>query len=242
MDIGDVAQPGLFDEPAHSPAPGDAGVVLLAGPSGSGKTSLSRRLGLPVLQLDDFYRDADGSAGSALSAPASPAASVVRLPSMPHRFGIVDWDDAASWDAPAAMAALVRLSRHRAADVPVYDIPTSRRTGTIRLDLGDSPVVLAEGIFASELVAPCRAAGLLADAICLELPRALTFGRRLLRDLAESRKPPLTLVRRGLALARDEPTMTTRWIAAGCRPLSVAQAEHAIRERVTTWQVPRSRA
>lgn len=229
--MGDVAQPGLFDEPVHSPAPGDAGVVLLTGPSGSGKTSLARRLGLPVLQLDDFYRDGDGSAPSS-----------VQLPPMPRRFGIVDWDDAASWDAPAAMATLVWLSRHRVADVPVYDIPTSRRTGAVRLDLGDAPVVLAEGIFASELVTPSRAAGLLADAICLQLPRAVTFGRRLLRDLAESRKPPLTLVRRGLALARDEPAMTDRWVAAGCRPLSVADAEHAIRDLVTTWRVPRSRA
>ena len=36
-----------------------ARVVLLAGPSGSGKTSLTRRVGLPMLALDDFYRDAD---------------------------------------------------------------------------------------------------------------------------------------------------------------------------------------
>lgn len=33
-------------------------VVLLAGPSGSGKSHLAERSGLPVLRLDDFYKEA----------------------------------------------------------------------------------------------------------------------------------------------------------------------------------------
>ena len=36
-------------------AAGDS--VGIVGPSGSGKTSLSSRVGLPSLSLDDFYRD-----------------------------------------------------------------------------------------------------------------------------------------------------------------------------------------
>ena len=40
-----------------SPLP--ARVILLAGPSGSGKSSLAARAGLPVLALDDFYKDGD---------------------------------------------------------------------------------------------------------------------------------------------------------------------------------------
>ena len=191
-----------------------ARVVLLAGASGSGKTSLTRRTGLPVLALDDFYRDADDTAD----------------PPMPHRFGIVDWDDPAAWDAAAAMDAVLALCRNGVADVPVYDIPTSRRTGTARLDLAGAPVVVAEGIFAAELVAPARAAGVLADAICLSLSPAVTFGRRLLRDLAESRKPPLTLLRRGFALARAEPTLVRRWTAQGCRPCTPAQAQARLTE------------
>jgi uridine kinase len=187
-----------------------AKVVLLAGASGSGKTSLCRRLGVPVLALDDFYRDGDD-------------------PALPQRFGIVDWDDARSWDATTALATIRALCADGAADVPVYDIPTSRRTGTARLDLGGADVFVAEGIFASELVAGCRGAGVLADAICLRLHPATTFVRRLLRDLAESRKPPLTLVRRGLGLARSEPALVRRWVAAGCRPCSIPQAELAVR-------------
>jgi uridine kinase len=91
-----------------------ARVVLLAGASGSGKTSLCRRVGVPVLALDDFYRDGDD-------------------PDLPRRFGIVDWDHVASWDPRAATAAIERLCAGRVVDVPVYDIPTSRRTGTARL-------------------------------------------------------------------------------------------------------------
>jgi uridine kinase len=197
-----------------------ARVVLLAGASGSGKTSLTRRVGVPVLALDDFYRDADDDRTQ---------------PPLPRRFGIVDWDDPASWDGAGALDAVVRLCRDGVADVPVYDIPTSRRTGTHRLDLAGAPLVVAEGIFAAELVAPLRAlpGDLLADAICLTLHPAVTFGRRLLRDLAEMRKPPLTLVRRGLALARSERALVARWTGLGCRPSSIPEAEAQLRALMT---------
>lgn len=42
-------------------------VVLLAGPSGSGKSPLARASGLPVITLDDFYRD-----GARMRSQASP--------------------------------------------------------------------------------------------------------------------------------------------------------------------------
>src|SRR5690606_3864548 len=51
-----VSQPGLFDIPPGARRT-PVRVVLLTGPSGSGKTSLTGRLGLPVVSLDDFYRD-----------------------------------------------------------------------------------------------------------------------------------------------------------------------------------------
>ena len=195
-----------------------ARVVLLAGPSGSGKTSLTRRVGLPMLALDDFYRDAD---------------DVRTDPPLPRRFGIVDWDDPASWDVGAATAAVVQLCRDGVADVPVYDIPTSRRTGTHRLDLAGAPVFVAEGIFAAELLPAMRALPeghrLLAEALCLTLHPAVTFGRRLLRDLAEMRKPPLTLVRRGLGLARSERALVEHWTRLGCRPCSIPEAEAILR-------------
>ncbi|GAA2034839.1 uridine kinase [Pseudokineococcus marinus] len=205
-----LGQEALFAEPRGARRPPARRVVLLTGPSGSGKTSMVRRLGLPVLALDDFYRDGDE-------------------PGLPHRFGIVDWDDPGSWDAGRALDALERLCREGEADVPVYDIPTSRRTGTVHLSVGTAPVVLAEGIFAADLVAACRERSLLADAICLQRPAAVTFTFRLLRDLAEARKPPHVLVRRGLGLARAEPALRQRWTSLGCRPLAPADAEAAVR-------------
>lgn len=81
------------------------------------------------------------------------------------------------------MEALLALVTTGRSDVPVYDIPTSRRTGTTQLDVSGSRLVIAEGIFAAELVAACRAEGILADAICLRRPRLMTFWFRLLRDL-----------------------------------------------------------
>ena len=65
------------------------------------------------------------------------------------------------------------------------------------LDLGDSAYFLAEGIFAQEIVGECRRRGLLADAVCVTQHPAVTFVRRLTRDLREHRKPPFVLVRRG---------------------------------------------
>ncbi|GAA4418554.1 hypothetical protein GCM10023169_08260 [Georgenia halophila] len=187
-----------------------ARVVLLTGPSGSGKTSMTRRLGLPVVSLDDFYLDGDH-------------------PDLPHRYGIVDWDDPASWDADAAVAALVELATTGEAQLPVYDIPTNARTGTTRLTLDGFPVFVAEGIFAAEIVGACREEDILGDALCLVRPRAQTFWYRLLRDLGESRKPPLTLVRRGLGHARREPALVASIVAKGCRAVDVDEAERAVR-------------
>lgn len=200
-----------------------ARVVLLAGPSGSGKTSLARRVGLPTLALDDFYRDAGSDRGPAGHGPP-----------LPRRFGIVDWDDPASWDAAEAVAAITQLCRDGAADVPIYDIPTSRRTGEARLDLAGRRVFVAEGLFAAELVPSARELDVLADAICLTLHPAVTFLRRLLRDLGEGRKPPLTLLRRGVALARAEPALVEHWTALGCRLCSPAEAESALRRLAAT--------
>ncbi|WP_255303738.1 uridine kinase [Georgenia sp. 311] len=206
----DVHQPGLFDiPPGARRAP--VRIVLLTGPSGSGKTSLTGRLGVPVVSLDDFYRDGDH-------------------PDLPRRYGIVDWDDPRSWDHEGALAALLEIARTGRAELPLYDIPTNRRTATRVFDAGGSPIVLAEGIFAAELIADCREEDILADALCLWRPRAQTFWFRLTRDLGEARKPPLTLLRRGLNLARIEPAMITELVARGARKMRVSDAESYIRE------------
>ncbi len=191
-----------------------ARVIVVAGPSGSGKSQLCHRLadeaGLPVVNLDDFYKDGDD-------------------PTLPRRSlgagaPIVDWDHPDSWHPEDAVAALRTLCVDGRADVPIYDIPRNGRVGHRRIELAGAAYVLAEGIFADAVVRPCRDQGLLADAVCIHNPRLVTFWRRLSRDLRESRKPPWVLVRRGVALLRAEPDVLARARAAGCVVLSNAEA------------------
>ncbi|GAA3543419.1 hypothetical protein AFL01nite_11050 [Aeromicrobium flavum] len=187
-------------------------VVILAGPSGSGKSHLAERLGWTVLRLDDFYHDADH-------------------PDLPRStLGIADWDDVRSWNLEAAMAAIVELCTAGRTQVPVYDISVSRAVGSHEVVLNGDRFI-AEGLFATEIVGPCRDAGVLADALCLTRPRPLVFWLRLVRDLRESRKPPLTLVRRGWRLMKDQPHVIAAAVAAGCRPMHPKRAYRVLTAR-----------
>jgi uridine kinase len=192
--------------------PPRAKVVLLAGPSGSGKTHLAEQSGLPILDLDHFYKDGDD--------PTLP-----RHPTL----GIVDWDDPGSWDADEAMTAIAAICRDGHADVPVYDIAQDGRVGTREFSLGPHRAFVGTGIFAAELVERLRAGGLLADAVVVRRARWKNFLRRLRRDLAEHRKPPLTLVRRGMSLMRSEPSVVARQLELGCRPCDRAGTLAALR-------------
>ncbi|MDA8435488.1 MAG: ATP-binding protein [Actinomycetales bacterium] len=180
-----------------------ASVVLVCGPSGSGKTHIAEKCGLPVFRLDDFYKDGDD-------------------PSMPRsaELGIIDWDDPRAWRSDEALTALVDLCRDGSAEVPTYDMGQDRTTGTSTLRLEGHGVVVAEGVFAAELVDACRGLGILADAVVLHRSPWKNFVRRFTRDLRERRKPPLTLWRRGRLLMRDEPRLVADATAKGCRPVS----------------------
>ncbi|MET0694700.1 MAG: hypothetical protein ABWX96_06535 [Propionibacteriaceae bacterium] len=180
-------------------------VILLAGASGSGKSRVAKLSGRPRLALDDFYFDGDH-------------------PTLPHTLGIVDWDDIASWDAAGALAAIVSLCRTGSAPVPHYDISRNARTEMRTLDLGDAPVFVAEGVFAPDIVADCRASGVDVEALYLDRHRNVTLLFRFVRDLSERRKPPWILIRRGLARWRAEPEIRRHALALGCRPVSMAAA------------------
>jgi uridine kinase len=194
---------------------GPARVVVLAGPSGSGKSHLAERLGLPLLRLDDFYRDGSDPELPRITEGANA--------------GLVDWDDPRSWLPDAAVDALATLCRTGTVETPVYDIAHDGRNGSRSLSLEGSPLVVAEGIFAHHVVAPLRADGLLAAALCLRQHPAVTFWRRLSRDLREHRKPPLVLVRRGLALMRDQRRIVAEAVAAGCTPCSADEGYRVVR-------------
>jgi uridine kinase len=190
-----------------------ARVILLAGPSGVGKSYIAGRTGYPVLCLDDFYKDADSPSVPRLIRSAAGGPSI----------SSVDWESPAAWSAEDAVDVILTLAREGSADVPVYAIGADRRTGHRTLRLGGARLFVAEGIFAAEIVARCRALGVLADAVALRRPAWLTFSRRLVRDLVERRKPPPVLLRRGVRLWRDERRVLARQAALGCEPANGAE-------------------
>jgi uridine kinase len=187
-----------------------AQVVVLAGPSGAGKSRLAERLALPVLRLDDFYKDGDDPTLPRITRGANA--------------GLVDWDDPASWHREDALTALRELCATGRSEVPVYEIAHNGRCGSRSVDLDGSTRFVAEGIFAPEVVAACRDEGLLAAAYCITQHPLVTFWRRLTRDLREHRKPPLMLLRRGVALLHDQQQVVAHALRQGCRRATGDQA------------------
>lgn len=205
--------PGARETPGREASP--ARVVILAGPSGAGKSRLAGRLqqahGWPIVRLDDFYRDHDD--------PALPRE---------ESLGIVDWDHVGSWNREAALSALAALVTEGRTMTPTYDISQSRAVGSTEITCGPGDLILAEGIFAAELITDLREQGLLLAAYCIRHPRLRTFVLRLVRDLAERRKPPLVLLKRGLTLYQDEPTLIRSLVRRGAVPVSVVEVEKAL--------------
>lgn len=191
-------------------------VVLLSGPSGSGKSLLAARSGLPVLRLDDFYKEGDD-------------------PTLPLVEGSsdIDWDHPLSWDTDAAVAAIEELCRTGRTTVPAYDISLSARTGAETLHAEGTPLFVAEGIFAAEIIVRCRELGLLADALCLTRGPVTTFRRRFLRDLKEGRKSVPFLLRRGWRLMRQERSIVTRQVSLGAHPCDLDEALGRLAEAAT---------
>lgn len=194
--------------------PAPPALLLLAGPSGCGKSRLARMSGCVSVRLDDFYRDADDA-------------------DLPHWGGIVDWDDPGSWNGEAAATAIRTLIDEGSVHVPVYDISLSKRVGSHELHLpepspGERVCIVAEGIFAPELVRRCRDLGIDTTGVWLTRVRVLVFWLRLVRDLKDHRKAPLILVRRGWTLLLKEPAQRRAAVAKGCETLSMRQAASRI--------------
>ncbi|MEV7778003.1 ATP-binding protein [Kitasatospora sp. NPDC088351] len=201
----------MSDSPLNPVPIAAARVVLLSGPSGSGKSSLAGRSGLPVLQLDDFYKDGDDPT----------------LPLLPD--GAVDWDSPLAWHREQAVAAIRSLHRTGRADVPVYSIPDNGRVSTRVLDLAGAPAFIAEGIFAAEITSDCAAEDLLGDALCLRNGAFTTAWRRLRRDVREGRKSLPVLLRRGWRLLRAERSIVGRQVGLGAHPCAGPEAARRIR-------------
>ena len=74
----------------------------------------------------------------------------------------------------------------------------------------------------------CRERGLLLDAIVVQRDRWKNLVRRAARDLKDRRKPPGTIMRRGMHLYRVEQVVVDRATAAGCRPLGARETREAL--------------
>ncbi|QJC21285.1 uridine kinase family protein [Arcanobacterium buesumense] len=204
-----LSNDGLFDLPESAQRVPHAKVILVTGPSGSGKTRFTSRTGLPVVSLDDFYYDGD-------------------RPGLPRRHGMVDWDSPATWDREGAVNALVELCTKGETTVPIYDMPSNSRVSERTLSMDGRRHVLAEGIFAAEIVDDLQKEGILADALCIARPRVQTFWFRLMRDLDEARKPLPNLLRRGIAHFFHEPQMYRDLEAKGARKVSYTEAQEVL--------------
>lgn len=190
------------------PAPSEplAKLVLIGGASGSGKSRIAKHSGLPVLRLDDFYREGDD--------PELP-----RLES-----GEIDWDHPGSWHRDRAIRALDELARTGRTTAPIYDISRSASVGEHEVTLDGATRFVAEGIFVSEVVAAADRLGILDEAIVVHRSRWATMGLRFARDLREHRKSLAFLIKRGVMLAEREPVIVRRLTDAGCRPVRVRAA------------------
>lgn len=198
-------------EPVASSRPEPA-LILLGGASGSGKTYLAEHYGRPHLRLDDFYREASEDATG----------------TMPHTsYGQIDWDHPGSWNADAAVAALLQLSRDGLTHTPDYSLSLSAVVGLREVTCTGGPIV-AEGIFAAVALTALRRAGVRVDAYYVDRPRALNALLRFLRDVREHRKPIPFLLRRGVALFRADPSVRRAHLEAGFVPLP----KRALRRRL----------
>ncbi|WP_124055317.1 uridine kinase family protein [Arcanobacterium ihumii] len=204
-----LSDEGLFDLPDGYQRRPNARVILITGPSGSGKTRFVSRTGLPVVSLDDFYYDGDH-------------------PGLPHRHGMVDWDSIKTWNKPGAINALVELCTTGSTTIPIYDIPLNKRISDRVLDMDGRRIVLAEGIFAADIIDDLKKEGILAEALCISRPRVQTFWFRLMRDLDEARKPLPNLLRRGFAHFRREPKMYIELEQKGARRVSYLEAHEVL--------------
>ncbi|WP_343825804.1 uridine kinase [Falsarthrobacter nasiphocae] len=174
--------------------------MLIGGASGSGKSYVARTHGRPHVELDNFYRD------QAEHTPEHP------LPVTPY--GEIDWDHPGTWNEAAACASLARLAREGVTECPVYSISHSAATGTQTITCTRGPIA-AEGLFASELLAPLRREGVDVEAYYIVEPAAWTALARFVRDVRESRKPLPFLLKRGWSLYKADGALRDRYAAAG---------------------------
>ena len=105
---------------------------------------------------------------------------------------------------------------------------TSRRAGrwaAHEVRAAPDDLVLAEGIFAADIVPALRGAGILYAAWCIHHHPTVTFVRRLTRDLAQRRKAPRCPAPARVVAHASEPAIVERLGALGAVSAHPADVE-----------------
>lgn len=189
-------------------------LIVLGGASGSGKSYLARMFGKPHVELDSFYREIDDDSSE--------------HPLPRTDYGEIDWDHDGTFDSVHAADALAQLLEHRVVTIPKYSIPTSRRVGTVQIRVTHGPII-AEGIFAAQVVQQLRKLDVPVTAWYITEPRGVTAVRRFARDVAERRKPIPHLMQRGVELFKAERALRQEAQEAGFELIRKADAKRQLR-------------
>ncbi len=106
-----------------------AQIIAICGGSGSGKTTLARKfVGAAIVATDNFYKSLD------------------KLDLNPD--GTYDFDHPNAVDLEVCAEVCLKLADGEDAEIPMYDMRTSRRKGTQIVPAPKNGIVLVEGIFA----------------------------------------------------------------------------------------------
>jgi uridine kinase len=158
-------------------------LIVVAGPSGSGKSTAAAQCGLPVLELDAFYRDRS-------------------VRDMPRWLGDVDWEHVDAFDLDAAVTAVGALVRGETVELAAHDL-VSERTNTVRTWRAEGRCLVIEGVMALVVVRRLDAPP---DAIFfVRRSVALNVVTRIVRDVGGRGRSPWRAVLRSLHVAWQEP-------------------------------------
>ena len=143
----------------------------IAGLSGSGKTTLARQLarasGVVHFPLDNYYRD------------------LSHLP--PQERARQNFDDPAMIESSLLVTDAAALARGETIERPLYDFATHTRVPNRTETIHPAPLLVVEGLFA--LVYPALLP-LYHLRVYLDTSEAISFERRLRRDVAERGRTP----------------------------------------------------
>ncbi len=145
--------------------------VLVCGGSCSGKSVFAQRfVNAFVLEMDHFY--------------------VAKKDMKPQEDGSFDYDAPESVAIAECAKAVEELKTENVVTIPKYDMKTSDRVGTQRIQLlPEHKFIVVPGIFS--LYSPLRELGDLK--IYIDTPREIRVARRMIRDVAKGRSDIDTL-------------------------------------------------